>query len=127
MVTKWVSWYKAHRYTLIQPVVHIRRADIQGWDGWLHVNPFGLAGAGQAQHGSDPAEVGVAMLFNPTDARLNTAVSLPLYYCGLDDAALLSVNGGAPQRFALNRDYSVLLHVDMPPRSIHTVVVTRPA
>ena len=33
---------KAHRATLIQPVVHLRRPDMQGWDGWLHVNPFGF-------------------------------------------------------------------------------------
>eukprot|EP01051_Picozoa_sp_SAG22_P008185 SAG22_NODE_609_length_8597_cov_12.875382_7_plen_146_part_00 len=25
MVTKWISWYKAHRATLIHPIVHIRR------------------------------------------------------------------------------------------------------
>ena len=37
MLTKWIGFYKAHRGSLIQPVVHIRRADMQSWDGWLHV------------------------------------------------------------------------------------------
>ena len=30
---KWVRFYKNHRETLIQPVVHLRRADMQDWDG----------------------------------------------------------------------------------------------
>ena len=34
MVTKWIGWYKRHRATLIHPIVHIRRATMQSWDGW---------------------------------------------------------------------------------------------
>ena len=36
----------AHIATLIQPVVHLRRPDMQGWDGWLHVNPFVFGASG---------------------------------------------------------------------------------
>jgi hypothetical protein len=122
-------------------VVH-SQADMQSWDGWLHVNPLGL-GKNQSQHrrlqdrqrqqhancsggvgdrstgsiphvrgrtavpegadgcgsgvdtaaytetdtgtntgtdtGTDTVEVGVAMLFNPTDATLtNQTISIPL-------------------------------------------------
>lgn len=115
---KWVTFYKAHRGTIIQPVVHLRRANMQGWDGWLHVNPFSVGGAG--------TEVGVAMLFNPTDAHLDLTLALPLYYCGLSDSALISVNGNAPSSHALARDFSVYLRLSLPPRSIHTLVISRP-
>ena len=50
---------KAHRATLIQPVVHLRRPDMQGWDGWLHVNPFGFGASEDT--GSSVVEVGAAV------------------------------------------------------------------
>ena len=55
ILTKWITFYTAHRHTLIQPIVHIRRPDMQSWDGWLHVNPLGL-GRGQrnTSHVCDP-------------------------------------------------------------------------
>lgn len=116
MLKNWIGWYKAHRGTLIQPVIHLRRPSMQSWDGWLHVNPFSL--------GDSQSEVGVAMLFNPTDQTLqNMSIALPLYYTGLEDNALVTVNDLAPRVFPLNRDYSITLTLDMPPRSIHTVVV----
>ena len=65
VLTKWVSFYKAHRATLIQPVVHLRRPDMQGWDGWLHVNPFGFGASGDT--GSSVVEVGAAVVFNPKE------------------------------------------------------------
>ena len=40
-------------------------------------------------------QVGVAMLFNPTMEALEATVLLPLYYCGLDVAADVAVDGGA--------------------------------
>eukprot|EP00048_Salpingoeca_helianthica_P016197 m.230956 g.230956 ORF g.230956 m.230956 type:complete len:742 (-) comp18202_c0_seq1:20-2245(-) len=118
VVKKWVSFYRAHRGTLIQPVVHLRRATMQGWDGWLHVNPFGFGSAGR--------EVGAAMLFNPTDVQIRGTVSLPLYYTGLTDSALVSVNEGPASSIALDRSHHITLALTMPPRSIHTVVISRP-
>ena len=41
-LTRWIGFYKAHRHTLIQPIIHVRRPDMQSWDGWLHANPLGL-------------------------------------------------------------------------------------
>ena len=65
------------------------------------------------------------MLFNPTDQTLSAQeISLPLYYTGLRDTAQVSVDGGAVRAVALNRDYTIDLEVDMPPRSIHTVVIS---
>jgi hypothetical protein len=123
MVTKWISWYKAHRATLIHPIVHIRRADMQSWDGWLHVNPFGY-GAGNDTNAH--AEVGVAMLFNPTTVPLSVTVAVPLYYTGLTTSAMVSVDDGTPKVLALARDYSVSLPMEMAAGSIHTVVFSRP-
>lgn len=119
VVGKWVAFYKAHRQTLTQPIVHLRRATMQSWDGWLHVNPMG--------YGTGGVEVGVAMLFNPTDAQLNVNINLPLYYTGLTSTALLSVDGASSTSFSLDRGYNVLVPLSMPPRSIHTVVVNKPA
>ena len=115
---------KAHRATLIQPVVHLRRPDMQGWDGWLHVNPFGFGASGDT--GSSVVEVGAAVVFNPTEQTLEFVLVLPLYYCGLDVDALVTVNGDPPVTMTLNRDYTVHLTMSMPAQSITTIVVARP-
>ena len=96
---------------------------MQSWDGWLHVNPFAY---GSGNHTNSQAEVGVAMLFNPTTAPLTVTIAIPLYYTGLLTSALVSVDEGAPKAMALGRDYSVLLPMEMAAGSIHTVVFSRP-
>ena len=118
VVSKWVTFYKAHRQTLIQPIIHLRRPTMQSWDGWLHVNPYGYGSSGGM-------EVGVALIFNPTDFSLNVSIALPLYYTGLTDKVLLSVNDGPFDSYVLDRGYNALMSLSMPPRSIHTVVVHR--
>jgi len=159
VVAKWIGWYKAHRYTLVQPIIHLRRPDMQGWDGWIHVSPFGLgasqrdeahgtmcqqgpaegvtrgaSGSWTAAHGvvctvkgAVAKEVAVGSLFNPMDTALSgVTIVLPLYYTGLTDTALLSVDGGPPQSVTLARDYSVTITLPvMERRSIHTVVLVR--
>ena len=117
VVIKWVAFYRNHRETLIQPVIHLRRPTMQGWDGWLHVNPYG--------YGSGGVEVGVAMIFNPTDATISTRIALPLYYTGITDTASISIDGAAFTDYPLDRLYNAALGLDMAPRSIHTVVVHR--
>eukprot|EP00697_Spironema_sp_BW2_P015561 gnl/Spiro4/6458_TR3313_c0_g1_i1.p1 gnl/Spiro4/6458_TR3313_c0_g1~~gnl/Spiro4/6458_TR3313_c0_g1_i1.p1 ORF type:complete len:759 (-),score=179.88 gnl/Spiro4/6458_TR3313_c0_g1_i1:82-2358(-) len=114
VVAKWVRFYKKHRSTLIQPVVHMRRATMQSWDGWLHVNPRGT-------------DIVVALLFNPTDSELTSAsVSLPLYYAGAENFSFVfvSVDEGEPQARPVDRGSRVTVSLTMPPRSVHTVVVT---
>eukprot|EP01043_Picozoa_sp_COSAG02_P067792 COSAG02_NODE_11023_length_1810_cov_0.870836_1_plen_221_part_00 len=129
VVTKWISWYKQHRATLIHPIVHIRRADMQSWDGWLHVNPFGYS-AGNSTNDFEPqqkeTEVGVAMLFNPTTAHLNVTVNIPLYYTGLSTTAKVSVDGAEGVVMAIGRDYGLSLPMSMPANSIHFVTFARP-
>ena len=114
---RWVLFYKAYRQTLIQPVVHLRRPDMQSWDGFLHVHPE--AGEGEAN--------AVAMLFNPTERSLSVTALLPLYYAGVGEGpnVSLSVNGGPFEQHALGRGYDVILSVEMRARSVATVVVRR--
>jgi len=132
---QWIGFYKDHRQTLIQPIVHIRRPDMQGWDGWIHVNPMAW-GASQRRschrgkgvcHDNVDNEVAVAMLFNPTDVTLPSVnISLPVYYAGLDTSATVSVDNGSPATVQVTRDYRVLITLTMPPRSVHTVVLGAP-
>eukprot|EP00754_Rhynchopus_humris_P025613 Rhum_TRINITY_DN14949_c0_g1::Rhum_TRINITY_DN14949_c0_g1_i1::g.128763::m.128763 len=114
ILTKWISMYKAHRETLIQPIVHIRRPNMQGWDGWLHANPF-----------SSTSEVGFAMFFNPTGSPLMATISVDLYYTGLTDTVAVSINDGASTTMRLARDYSVVVQIAMPAKSIHYVSFAR--
>eukprot|EP01044_Picomonas_judraskeda_P025110 COSAG03_NODE_7162_length_956_cov_0.957993_1_plen_252_part_10 len=51
-ITKWVRFYKTHRDILSSDIIHLRRADHQGIDAILHVNP------------ALPTK-GLAMIFNP--------------------------------------------------------------
>ena len=111
---RWVGFYKAHRLTLIEPVVHLRRPDMQSWDGWMHVRPDGAT------------EVAVAMLFNPTDRWLNETIVLPLYYAGVDGTSVsVSVDESAFVTRAVGRGYDLRLEVALASRSVTTVVVRR--
>ncbi|KAG7357466.1 hypothetical protein IV203_002154 [Nitzschia inconspicua] len=112
---RWISFYKSHRETIIQPVVHLRRPTMNGWDGWLHVHPLGKV------------EVGLAMIFNPTDQQLRDIdLTFPLYYTSLTDEVVIMVNEGKPVRKTIERDYTTTLVASLPPRSIHTFIFERP-
>lgn len=114
---KWVQFYKMHRRTIIEPVVHLRRPDMQSWDGWLHVHP----------RSTDP-EVGVALIFNPTDRPIQTTVVLPLYYCGIEDPqVMLSINEGPSYQASVGRSYDVRVQLTLPAKGVVTVVVSRAA
>ena len=78
VVKKWVDFYKKNRAILDSDLVHLRRANGRGWDGWLHVNPA--------------LEVcGLAMLYNPLDKAFSGTIPLPLYYTGLQGRAKLTI------------------------------------
>ena len=58
---------------------------------------------------------------NPTD-HVNTSLSVPLYYSGLDTVASVStgtigLNGSDPIVMSLDRDWTVTLDIRMPPLS----------
>merc|ERR1712190_291728 len=110
-LTKWVSFYKQYRQVLIQPVVHLRRPDMQSWDGWMHVHPSGKT------------TVGVAMIFNPTAATLSEDIFLNVYYTGLDDVVEVSIDGASHISLKIGRDYGVSISLEMPPNTIHTIAL----
>lgn len=135
IATKWIAFYKRHRATLIQPIVHLKRPTMQTWDGWMHVNPHRWTTRAQ-QTEADPrqraaaaAEVGVAMLFNPTERSIVTNVWLPLYYTGLNSTAQIVLDedaGGKATTATLDRNYGVTIALTMAPSSVHTVAVYAP-
>ena len=91
---------------------------MQSWDGWLHV---------RAER-APKAEVGVAVIFNPTARQLNATVALPLYYTGVEESAVeLSVNEGAYAKHAVSRGYDAMVLLAMAPESVTTIVVRRVA
>jgi len=57
LVTKYVSIYKTHRDIITSDLIHIRRADLLGWDAMMHVNP-------NLPNGSVK---GFLVVFNPTE------------------------------------------------------------
>jgi hypothetical protein len=114
ILKRWIGFYKKHRDTLIQPIVHLQRPTMQTWDGWLHVHPFATR------------EVGLVMIFNPTDHFfVGEEIVLPLYYTSLVDDVWVRVNDNDGFATDLDRDYSVTIALDMNPRSIHTIVLER--
>ena len=81
-------------------LVHVRRADMQSIDVFLHV-PDILFDYGQVR--------GLAMFFNPTLESRKEYINLPLYYTGLEQHAVVYRNGDKinPEVYELNRDYSI--------------------
>lgn len=104
-----VNWYKNYRSILNSDLVHLRRADGQDWDGFLHVNP-------QLQ------EKGLAMLFNPLGEPIRRKIKLPLYYTGLTESANIRTGRSdgspslesLPQTYPLDRFFNVEIEVEIP-------------
>ncbi|MCQ2149270.1 MAG: NPCBM/NEW2 domain-containing protein [Bacteroidales bacterium] len=108
-----ISWYKRYRDILCSDVIHLRRPDGMDWDGFLHVNP-GLE------------EKGFIMVFNPTDEEITRTITIPLYYTGLTDKALVSEKDDKAKSFKLERDYTVRLTVSIPANGYNWFVVRSP-
>ncbi len=101
MVKESIDIYKAHRDIFESPAVHIRRPDGRDYDGYVHVNPA-------------LEEKGMIVFFNPLDEDITRTVSVPLYYTGLTDSAVVSRFGKDPVKYDLNRDYTVDLTFTVP-------------
>ena len=102
VVSKWVSFYKQYRDILISDIVHLRRADLQDYDAFMHVNPYITNRA-------------LAMVFNPTPSTVYKNITLPLYYTGLTDTALIQEQEGEPSVYTLDREYNVQVEINIPP------------
>jgi len=112
VVTKWVSVYKTYRGIFNADIIHVRRPDGQSIDGYLHASVT-------------LQQRGLLALFNPASTQLTQTITVPLYYTGIQAAASFLAEGAAPTRtvLTLQRDYSVLLNVTMPPQSATFFVI----
>ncbi len=103
LVARWVAWYKQHRDILESDLLHVRRADGRDIDYLLAVNP------------KLPTRA-LAMIHNPLDEPVERTVTLPLYYAGLEGAALVSEQDGAFQRYELDAQRRAHVPVKIPAR-----------
>ncbi|CAF1288987.1 unnamed protein product [Didymodactylos carnosus] len=106
LVKKWVDFYKKYRQILISDVIHVRRADMQSVDSFMHVNPY-----------LNDIK-GLAMVFNPTSESINTILTLPLYYTGLIDVAHVSEQENEWKTYTLARNYDIYIPVSLQPLGI---------
>jgi hypothetical protein len=105
-ITRWVSFYKTHRAILSSDLIHLRRADHQGIDAILHVNPT-------------LATKGLAVIYNPMDEPMVGNYTIDLYYTGLSTTAKVTERGaGAANMMALARDYSVQVPLNIAARNV---------
>lgn len=114
MVKRWVTWFKQYRDILESDVIHCRRADGRDIDYLLHVNP-------RLSHRA------FAMIHNPLTVPVERVVTLPLYYSGLVDAALIREQEGEMKRYPLDRQNRAFVPVTIPPQSRTWLVVEAPA
>ncbi|MFT4857071.1 MAG: hypothetical protein ACI8YP_002742 [Algoriphagus sp.] len=110
MVTEVITWYKKYRDILNADIIRLRRADGRNWDGWMHVDPTGN-------------EKGLVMLFNPTEEVIKKDLLIPLYYTGLTQRALISIEGNMPKNYPFNREYEANLAVEIPANSYTWIVI----
>lgn len=104
VVKKWVDFYKKHRGILDSDVIHLRRPDGRDYDGLLHCNP-------QLQ------TKGFAISYNPLNVAINKEITLPLYYSGLTDKAIIRVNDGESNEYTIDRQYRIRLPLHIEPNS----------
>ncbi len=105
VVKKWVDFYKRYRDILTSDIIHVRRPDHKSIDCILHVNP-------------KLKQRGLAMVYNPLDEPVRTTLKLPLYYTGLTKTARIRQEEGRSKRYKLDREYNVMLPIEMKARSI---------
>jgi hypothetical protein len=110
LVKHWVDFYKRYRGILDSDIVHVRRPDGRDLDVILHVNPR-------------LTEKGLAVVYNPLDQEVRKRITLPLYYTGLSNTALIREQDGKPRRYVLDRAYRVELPVKVPARGMTWLVI----
>jgi hypothetical protein len=101
LVQGWVNWFKKYRPILMSDIIHVKRADGRALDCWLHVNP------------SLPT-CGLAMVFNPTANAVMTYFTLPLYYTGVTNTAMIREQEGVERAYILDSQGRVQVPVYLP-------------
>jgi hypothetical protein len=110
LVKRTVDWYKKYRDILNSDIIHVRRPDGRDWDCILHVNPW-------------LTQKGLAMVYNPTNERIDKPLSLPLYFTGLSERAKIKEKEGQVVTYSLDRDYRVEIPVTLAPKSFTWFVI----
>ncbi len=54
---------------------------------------------------------GYAILYNPTSEMIQRSITLPLYYTGLKEKAMVAVDGKVFQSYTLNRAYEIDVNI----------------
>lgn len=110
LVKAQVAHYKKYRAILNSDIIHIRRADGQNLDLMLHVNPA-------------LKEKGFLMVFNPTDEVKQETLKLPLYYTGLKEKTIISLEDKTAANYYLDRNYEVTLKIEVPANGYTWLVI----
>jgi len=110
LVKKWVDWYKRHRDVLGGDLIHLRRADGRDIDYMLHVNP-------------GHKEKGLLAVWNPLNETVSKTITVPLYYTGLTDKAMIREGGEQASEYTLDRRYRVRLEAEVPAKGFTWFVI----
>jgi hypothetical protein len=73
----------------------------------------------------DPAgnEKGLVMLFNPTSEKVTEEITLPLYYTGLKDEAVIRQENSPAKTYSINRNYQAKVSVEIPANGLTWLLV----
>ncbi len=105
LLSEQVAWFLEHREILESDVIHGRRPDGRRVDWMLHVDPYPSA---------PDSPRGMLVAFNPLETAATETLDVDLYYTGLSESALVSVNGGTDEQRILGRDHHVQLSLSIP-------------
>jgi hypothetical protein len=92
-------------------LIHLRRPDGRDWDGFLHANPQGR-------------EKGLAFFYNPLAEPIEREITIPLYYTGLSDKAMISMEGASPTQILLSPQATATMKITIPARGRTRIVFT---
>ncbi len=110
LVEDTVAWYKKYRDILNSDIIHVRRPDGRDWDCILHVNPW-------LEH------KGLAMVYNPTNEKIDKPLILPLYFTGLSERASIREREGKAVSYSLDRRYRVEIPITLASKSFTWFVI----
>ena len=110
LVKDYVSWYKKYRQILNADIIHLRRPDGRDWDGFMHVDP-------------DLKEKGFLMVFNPLDEAITRTITVPLYYTGIQNVAMVSEKGHKAMAYTPDNERNIQLSISLPARGFSWFVI----
>ncbi|MEN7547993.1 GDSL-type esterase/lipase family protein [Rapidithrix thailandica] len=110
MVKKWVDWFKQYREILTSDIIHVSRPSGRDLDCMFHVNPF-------IEH------KGLAVIFNPTNQRIQKDFQLPVYYTGLTKQALVQNAEGKQAIYSIDAENNLHIPLDIPANGFTWVVI----